>query len=329
MAAIIWMRKMHAIAAILIVSLSLLPLASALSIGVSPATADLGLVERGKSYLVDFYLISDTEKDLVVDLEARNFGEEFLQFQGERRYRFDPDEASQEDIIGWIEFLENPAVVPPKRFIANVGPTPVSANKKLTFAVMIPKDAEPGYHAAFIKAVPRLKTYRGGLGVGILAITDFKVVFQVPGKAVRSGYIVGFSSQPVQEYFQMVNVIFKNNGTVTIKATGEPVIVYRNSSDTSDVFASRGVSGPVKPGEIAGIPVFPKSDDLGLGVMDIYSKVNWMTGETNRTGKIAITGFVPAQPPPEAEKREEPWTYVLFLLVIMLLFIAAKKRRKK
>ncbi len=321
------MPKQNIFAAALLFTLSIAPAAAALSIGVSPATADLGLVERGKSYLVDFYLISDTEKDLVVDLEARNFGDEFLQFQGERRYRFDPNEASQEDIKGWIEFLENPAVVPPKRFIANVGPTPVSANKKLTFVVRIPKDAEPGYHAAFIKAVPRLKTYRGGLGIGILAITDFKVVFHIPGRAVRSGYIVGFSSQPVQQYFQMINVMFKNNGTVTIKATGEPVIIYRNSSDTSDVFASRGVSGPVKPGEIIGIPVFPKSDDLGLGVMDIYSKVSWATGEDNRTGKIAITGFVPAQPLPEAEKREEPWPF--FLLIIVLLFIVTRRVRKK
>lgn len=257
---------------------------SALSVGMAPPVYDLGTVERGNEYYMDFYIITDHDRNLLVDLRSEKAPYDFYQPERQRfRYDFLPENASEEDVSSWITFLEkNPIIVPPEKRLYSLSNGGLArANKKITAVIKIPKNSEPGYHAGYVVPVVREKVQGGGAGIGIITTAKMGYVFNVAGDAVRSGKIIGFSYDPGTP--GTLNVIFKNTGTLTMTVKASNINVSTGAGTqtlSSRMYVSR-------PGQITKIPVAWNAPSEGT--YHVSAAVEWTGGKSAGSGKVYVT----------------------------------------
>lgn len=289
------------------------------SVGVSPSVLNLGDVERGESKIGRFYIVTSSDEELLVYLEnMRSTIDFFNKGYGEFLLNY-----SEEDTLGWIEFLRNPVELKPSGELKTSGGS-IKGWKEIEFILNVPEDAEPGYHTAAIRPLPRVPKGQD-TGVVIRTVTTLTVLFKVPGKAVREGGILDTSSGDYSGNNLGVNVFFKNTGTVTISASV-------NSVKISDVYGrdlGSLISSPafVKPGET--VPFKALWDVRGLDVGSYYANatVCYTTGCTNKASAIQI--YTPVEAPmvvyPEIG-RPFPWFLLIVVAIIIISYLVYRRR---
>lgn len=294
-----------------------------LSLGISPGTLNLGDVSPRSNKLIEFYLISNYGRDIVVYLKPEPVTSDFFNPLTPRTHYFNCSASSEENVIGWIEFLENPVVVPATKKTFIVGGKNVIANKKVSAVLHVPINADPGYHAARIRLNPREASKTAGeLGMGLRAVVDFTFIFNVPGKAIRSGYILGFFSRRIGND-EIIDIIFKNNGTTSTRARGS-VNVYE---DDGDVMKTMRITPElVRPNEIRVLHAYWDVRNVELGKYNVSALISWTTGDDYSEGEIeVIAPAIPVVGEVVAPTEFPYWTIVLVLVVLVLVFYWRKK----
>ncbi|MBI4895559.1 MAG: hypothetical protein HY831_03635 [Candidatus Aenigmarchaeota archaeon] len=263
-----------------VLSLILLSTTSfALSIGASPGRLELGTVHRGEEKLVEFVIFSDTGKEISIKPRILSPIEDYFN-PDVKGYEtvFNAYEASQEPIDSWIEFIENPILLKPGEFDTkttySVG---VTSTKKVSFLLKVPENADPGYHASRLSFDANVNNE--GEGVKAFAITsvDIPIVFRVDGEAVRSGYISGFNIDN-----NNLNINFFNNGTTTIRVAASIINILKNGNTIASL---DGYPVLVRPKTSVSIT---KQLSLETGKYEVYSKVVWTTGSSEKSANIFL-----------------------------------------
>jgi hypothetical protein len=299
-----------------------------ISLGIAPSVTDLGDVSAGSKYIVDFYIITDYDSDMSASLKATQIGSEFLdpaRFRGS--YRFVPSFASEEDITGWLRYIENPVVIKPEKMTYSLKDgSYVIANKRATIILDIPTDAEPGYHAAYVEPVPGVSIYGKGLGTTLIAVARMILVFNVDGNPARSGAIKSFGSQRIDYATEQVKIMFENTGTQTLIAKGSGINVYRSGELVGTLTTN---FRSVRPGETAELDANWNVVDVEPGQYGIRATVSWTTGEAYREGVVDVHP-APARPLPVGEIVKIPsgFPYWIVIAVVIVIGVIIYRRRR-
>ncbi len=289
----------------------------ALSIGTSPGAVDLGTVQRGKSYPIKFYLLTDSEKDIIVHLSYIPVHLDFYTRNHTLMYRFYPSNSSQEDISSWIKFTRNPVVVSRSASTnINFPGSVVKGSKEVIVMLNIPEDAEPGYHAGSISISPSLSTKMGVTGAATIGITRFVFVFNVEGPAKREGRVIDVEAQKVANNKIKINTLFQNTGTDTVLAAASTKI-YDEFGRLITTLGSGYVY--VKPGMIGIIPQYWIDPNIKAGDYRVETTVNYLTGYASKETTIKIPEVV--IPTPRIEKPFPWWLLLLILILIGIIII--------
>ncbi len=298
----------------------------ALSIGTAPGFLDLGKVEPGKDYVIEYYLLT-TSKDTVV-VTASYVAPGFDFYTTRNLANFDPKEASQEDISDWLEFVENPIVIPPGNRKTVVLPTGATAsyNKKMTIVLHVPDDAEPGYHLGSINLNPKFMTSGGGpTSVATIGVTRPYFMFYVERrdkKPVRSGKIMMVQAKRGSDHVRM-DVVFMNNGTDTVYARVTKLKVYEEKDRVREYTTGYQKVPPGQP------VIFSVVDKNGLhpGSYPAEVTVNYLTGSVTKTATIEIPAEITLKPlAPPKEECKFPWLVFLGGLLLVGVGLSANKR---
>lgn len=294
--------------------------ALALSVGVAPPVLDAGEMLPGESKAMTFYLMTDHEKDLLVDLSTKNSIRSFYDpAKGRFRYSFSAENASEEDISGWLTFLKKSVILPPeKKLVYLDGGGVANANQGAEVIISVPRDAEPGYHAGVVSPYPRVSIEGGGTGLGIISTVEMSYVLKVPGKAVRDAEIAGVDLSVDSAGHGMLRILVKNRGSVTISARADSIRVFNNSQVIAETASN---DRKISPGSVGELSV--GLDTRGLkGFYDVEAHVEWLTGGDSFDGEVEVTEYVP--PPPvtgEVVAPAAPMGFPLWILPLILVFV--------
>ncbi len=309
----------------------ILPQVFSLSVGVAPGVVDLGEVENGKEYSFNFYLISDYEKDLAVELSTQNAPPEFYTPAWPRHgYNFDPITASEEKTSTWISFIENPVVLPPEKKLYTLSTgSLVKANKEVTALIKIPENAEPGYHAGYIVPKPITQAQgRGGTALEIITITKIGYVFKVKGEAKRNGKIIGIIHEK-----DKLKIIFKNTGTLTMSVKVSNVTIY-DAYKKKIIASLSSREYKVKPKEITTIAIPWFNETITEGKYPVKATVEWIGGKTEKEGVIEFRKEITEKPiiseipekPPLKPTGFPTWMVSIIIIISAFIFYKRKKR---
>ena len=299
--------------------------ASALAIGTAPGVRDMGDVVRGQDIPVEFYLTSNTDKNIIVTLSYIQVHMDMYRTEKRTYYTFIPSESSEEDITSWITFPQNPLLVSPgnQKVIYLPDGTSIKYNQKVTAILHVPKDAEPGYHAGAINMKPVLETAGGGgASVSTVGITRFVFVFKIPGKAYREGTIIDFEAERNSKKKVRVDVLFKNTGTTTISASPEKITIFDNYGIVKDNIAA-GQIKRVAPGKTEIISGY-WYDDKGVdaGNYRAEATINYITGSTTKESTIHVPTEITIPEVPEVTTKQEiPWWFILIIMALIALYV--------
>ena len=310
------------------ISLSMMILLSttsySLGIGVSPGVIDLGDVPRGKEVAVSFYIISNTREPLPVTLSYVPVHRDVLFKEKSDPYVMIPAEVSEEDISSWIEFPQNPYILDPNnvKVITLPDGTSIKYNRKATFILKVPKDAEPGYHAGAINIIPKLRVETsGGAGVATVGITRLICVFRVPCVAERKGTIIDFEAEREAKNRVRIDVLFKNTGTTTITARLSELQIKDNEGNVIDLLA--GSATRIAPGDTVVLHGFwTSSEEIPSEKVRVEAKVDYITGQVTKEDVIKIPAEIVAKVQERASpKRKIPWWFLMIILALIGLYV--------
>jgi len=295
--------------------------ARGLSVGVAPPVLDAGEMLPGESKAMEFYIMTDYEKDLLVDISTKDARRGFyVPGKGRFTYAFLPENSSEEDISGWVTFLNEPVIVPPeKRLVYLSGGGMANANKKVEFIISVPEDTEPGYHAGFVSPYPRLSIEGGGTGLGIISVVEMGYVVNVMGEAIRDAGIAGIDFTMDRPGHGILYILVKNKGTVTLSARADRVRIFNSSQAIAELSSNERKIAPGRVGEL-GVGL----DTRGMeGVYSVTARVEWLTGEDSTGGELEVREYVPPAPVTgEVITPPVPVGFPLWIVPMILMLVA-------
>ncbi len=294
-----------------------------LTVGVSPATLDLGEVEPGTSKIARFYLVTSSEEKFFVYMNPRKgLIDTFMT----SKYKDFVNNYSEEDVSSWVEFLSNPVELKEPRERQNTeSGVPITGAREIIFILQVPDDAEPGYHSGSINVNPT--TFEGSPSmIAIKAVVPLKFIFKVSGEAIREGRILGITSgnYGVDDKLH-VNVYFQNTGTVTMGVRPGSVTIFDERGPLDSLPTNFDY---VKPGETKTFSGFWFPGDIELGEYNTTAKLDYVTGSAFKRSTIDV--YKRPTPPVGKVVEEEfvfPWwaTVLIFIIVaIIALYIYYK-----
>ncbi len=279
------------------------------SVGVSPVRINLGELKGGSTKLVSFYVISPSEKTLLVKLEPERSN---LDSIGKNLIT----NLSEEDISSWIKIINNPVELRPTNETLKTTGGLIRGQREISFLVEIPNNSEPGYHAIDIKPVP-LESPEATAPVGgrVVAIVSVKVLFDIIGNALRRGIILDTETGKYVGDKLEINNYFQNTGTVTISASGTQKIYDKEGNLKEVLFLSKQY---LKPKEIKVFRGLLPTTGLSLEDYNVYTVIDYTTGKAEKSSTITLTA-----PPPTAlaAKAEEEIFIPLLIIIIIVIFV--------
>jgi hypothetical protein len=308
--------KFYAFLLILVMFLPIFALSSfaedELFVGVSPQIINLGELERGTTNIVKFYVVTVSEKPLLVYLETEKGLIDFFK----NRYASFIFNYSEEDTVEWIKFLSNPVELKSQNETLKTGYESIKGWREVDFLLEVPKDAEPGYHLVKINPNPSATTeISGGVGTRIVAMTSISIIYKVPGEAIRDGIILDTVPGNYRTNELGIDTYFQNTGTTTIIAMATQKIYDNDGNFITEIYSAKEA---LKPKEVRNLKSFLPLTGLSFGDYKVFTEVSYTTGSSYKNSTIPITqeALVAAKPKPE----EFPyWIYIV--IIIILAFI--------
>ncbi len=277
----------------------------ALSVGTAPGVYDLGELDPGKNVAFRFYLITNANNDMLVEMGYFPVHQDIYYKTESTRYKFIPAEASQEDISSWVEIVRNPLLLSPARVkvVSLPGGGAVKANEEVDVILHIPEDADPGYHAGSISLSPRVASTGRGTGVMTIAVTRFIFIFRVSGDAKRSGEIMALIGDRVDEGKAKIDVLFRNTGTCTVSARVTELKLHdKFGKQIANLQSGMYLVGP---GEINSIATYWTDSNMASGKYRAEAKVDYITGQATREEEIEIPVTIKVRPTPKLPAIEK------------------------
>jgi len=307
-------RKFLIISILTLFIISSFPISHArtFSVGVSPPVIDLGEIEKGKSKIGRFYIVTPSDEELLVNLETMKGNIDFFK----NDYKNFVFNYSEEDTSKWVEFLRNPVILKPSGELKTNGGT-IKGWREIEFVLNVPENAEPGYHTIIIRPLPRVPT-REGWGVTIRAVTTVTILFKVPGRAIREGRILDTSSGNYVGNSLEVNVFFQNTGTTTIYSHVKSIKISDEYGRAVGSLSSN--ADFVEPGETKTFKTLWDIRGLDFGSYNANTTVCYITGCTSKQSVIEL--YVPITPPMVIYPEERPFSWLTMVIIILILVIA-------
>jgi len=287
--------------------------ATSYQVGVSPPVVELGVIEPGTSYSVKFNIVTPSEDPLLVKLEVERSNLDFFT----SKYANLIGEYSEEDVTGWVSFIENPV-----QLSVSDNSKPSASGQRLgwrevSFLLQVPEDAEPGYHSFKINPIPSVPQEIGqGADSRIVAISSVTVIFRVPGEARREGQILDVTQGNYIGSGLQVNTYFKNTGTVTISA-----LAGQSFTNNGTLWQeTRSPTILVKPGETAILSTLMNAVGAEYGFYKVMTQVTYTTGSVS-----SESGIVIEEKPAivlEQERPQEEFPVWLIVVIGVLAVIA-------
>ena len=309
----------------LIILLTLAAHSNALSIGTAPGVADLGEVNPGDNIDFSFYMVSNTESDLLVELGPVRPHLTLFETNQTGRYKFIPAQASNIYVENWVEVKRTPVLVSPSKtkLIKLADGGIIRANGEADITLHVPKDAEPCYFISSINPAPIVNPtgVPGGSAVSTIGITRFVFVFKVKGDGRREGEVVDI--MPFREKKDSVrfDVLFRNTGTCSILAWVQNLTIYsENGSRVADVMSGNSL---IPPGKIGVLTTRWVGQNIKEGDYRAEAKVEFFTGSAFYEKQVTILKppLIPVGGASETPgKCSYPWWILIVLFAILLLF---------
>ena len=292
----------------------------AVSVGTAPGVMEIGEVEPGTNVPVEFYLLSTFKSDVIVDMSYIEPHRTLYLMNHTGRYKFDPWQASEEPIKDWITFQQNPVVVPTKPEYVVYFPSGevVKANQKVTLMLNIPENAEPGYHAFSINLAPRY--YGGGGTISTIAVTRPLFIFRIPGKVVRDGKIEGILADREDDGRVRIDVLFRNTGTVTLKARISGLEIYDEKGKYIKTLQSGWYLVPPNEAKVLSV-YWTDNKETEQKTHRMIATIDFTTGAASAEDMVAVPPYVIKEVTLPKPKMEIPFWLIIF--IIGMLFILA------
>jgi hypothetical protein len=297
-------------------------IAYSINIGITPSVIYLeGSSE--KTYRVDIYIsVKGSGIKVPVKLICSHWD---VSSVVSPTFKFNVSQASEEEICSWVKFLEERLIVEENPKIFKIGGREIRADKITSMVINLPKNAEPGYHLAYINLIPEVERGGTGFGVGIVTTSSAGLVVNVEGNAIRSAKPINFLASWVDENRLRVNTIVENNGTVTMRIRVDDLQLIRDNLTIK--FPSSSLL--VKPKQIAYIPsdIIQKVEP---GDYKVKAKISWLSGSTELEGMVRVPLPVkfPTAKAVEVTKPKVP-IYIFLTPIIILIAIILKLRGRK
>ncbi|MCS7123136.1 MAG: hypothetical protein RMJ17_00975 [Candidatus Aenigmarchaeota archaeon] len=290
-------------------------------LGISPGSIDLQTVERGEKRLLTFSVVSITHSKLLVDLSSNNGNIDFFSFKyGDKVLNF-----SEEETDNWVKFIKNPLELQPISEEVALKRGLIKGAREVNFILEVPENAEPGYHLVKIRPTPIKKEdiLERGVGIEVVTTSELSVVFFIPGIAIRDGKIVDLFFSRHEGNNLIGNILFKNKGTVSLRAKLDYVKVFDNGFEIAN---ATGTEELIKPNQMKYLNFVIDSSNLEDGKeYKIVAKVSYTTGSDSieMKTKIPIRERITALTIVAAPK----YLYILIIILILLLLVYFLKKR--
>jgi hypothetical protein len=281
------------------------------SVGVSPSIVDLGMLSRGSTNIVKFFLVTPSTEPLLVYLNPERGNIDFFAtHNGNLITNF-----SEEDTSTWVNLLKNPVELTPSNQTLQTVAGQISGWREVNFLVDVPNNAEPGYHIAKVKPAPSVPSeIVAGAGARVVAVTYVTVLFDVPGDSERQGVILDVNSGGFIGNELEIRTYFQNTGTDTISARAYQSI-YKNVTGVSNISSSIEF---VKPGETKVLMSYLPMTGISLDSYDVKTTVSYTTGIASRNSTISISN----KPAAIAQQPEAfPLWILIFVFIIILIAV--------
>lgn len=307
---------------IAIVTLFFVSQAAAYSIGLAPPQTNLGQVERGETYEVEFYLVaSDLSQPETLEPVAGRVSSNTLEGMGQQNY-FDYDEYSAEPVAPWINFDQDTYTVRPGDASYEVAGREVSAN--VSFFLDVPSTAEPGYHAVNIQFEPQQSEGEGS-SIQTIALMPHKVFFRVPGDAERELSIEEMNGVRTDNDAVRVTADVRNTGTVTTYLPPQRLDVSSEQGPGGSV----GMGGEyIPPGETVTIErTWSKlNQEIDAGNYRVTGSLDYATGSAFVDETFTISDFIQITPGggsgegiiPSGQDGSSPPTFLILMFLVIV-----------
>lgn len=286
---------MYRTAAATALLLLFLPVATATGIGITPARLDLGTHAPGDTFYGDFNVLAAGNTSVTVDLSAGTASlERFRELDAGA-----PDRFSAQDCSACVTFLRGEGVIRERdRRIQDT-----TRWNTVRFLVDLPRDIEPGYHVLTVTPHPSRTDASGS--VSMVATPTLPVIFHVPGRAVRSGMMLGVRRGETVDATRELVSRFYNNGTVTMAVSTRYAITGPNGSTTIPAGTKR-----VAPGETASFTAAARKQRVNGSTVTAIA--DYGTGTARATAP-----FDRAEPGPVQPAFDATGPLLILLLVLV------------
>ena len=315
------MKKIIIAMLILIIFLNV-SLAQETILGISPSHIDLGNLKRGEKKLVTFTVISPTHEKILISLSS-NDGD--LRFLNKPSFKDKVYNFSDESTSNWVNFVKNPVELEPLEEKIGIKKGLVKGARE------VPESAEPGFHLVRIIPYPASKpsiTAPGTIGISVVTTAEVLVTFNVDGEAIRDGKIVDVIFNKYSGNVLEGSVLFKNTGTVTIKARITNITIL---NEDNSIVESVGNFGEVlvKPGEMTKMNFIINSQKIvGNKDYNVFAEVNYLTGKDDIITKARVPTSLVVLTSKEA-KEIDITILITILIFLAILFLVYRKRRER
>ncbi|MEM5874439.1 MAG: hypothetical protein QW641_00715 [Candidatus Aenigmatarchaeota archaeon] len=293
-------------------------------LGISPGLIDLQTVERGEEKLLTFSVISITHSKILVSLSSNNGNINYFS----AKYPDRVQNFSEEETKDWVKIINNPAELEPISEEIRLKRGLVKGAREINFILKVPENAEPGYHLVKVLPIPVRRTspeIASGIGIDVVTTAELSVVFFIPGEAIRNGKVVDVIFNNYNGRYLNGKVLFKNLGTVTIKAKLDYVKIFYNGTEIANATGTESFFKPNQMGYLNfGIDASNLNEDKEY---DVIAKVSFSTG----SDEIFVKSKIPRREKLTglAVKVGINYLYLLFFIFALIIsFIIYKKSRK-
>ncbi|MBN2202768.1 MAG: hypothetical protein JW700_01085 [Candidatus Aenigmarchaeota archaeon] len=284
----------------------------AANVGVSPGSFNMGQVVPGTTEVVDFYIVTASEETLLVQLEPETVIFDTVALK---------NNFSEENVLSWIDIINNPVELEPEYDVLETEGGNINSHRKVSFLLKIPRDAEPGDHMFKIKPIPLSDQGDiGNVGSKVVAITSVKVMFKVPGDAVRKGAILDVELGNDNENSVEIKTYFQNTGSVTISAKGLQRLYDKEGNLVGELQLAKKY---IEPKQIATFKGILSTKGIEAEDYDVYTIIDYGTGEIEKSSKITLSKATTM-----AIKQEGDMTIFILIILILIVSIIIYRRAK-
>lgn len=245
------------------------------SLNVAPSQMELGEVQRGETYEYNIY-INPRNTGGPVEVSAQKQGPFFSTMFNNSEVN--ENRVSQQDITTWIELQEDSVIADPAdtRGYETMDGGSVLAAAVIPVEINVPRDAEPGFHAARIGFSASGVDGGSGFSTSNWVLPFIEVSMEVPGNAEREVTMEDAQFLRIGQNQAQIITMLQNTGTVTTHFEGANVdILNSNGEKVGEVNLN---SATIEPGEFQEVDAIWRNENLEPGTYELSGTGDYITG---------------------------------------------------